>query len=921
MAPTTKSKRTRHEYSILESRNLLAGDTICAGDGDNMIVARLNAADTTLVDIEVDGIVVQSFDINDATSIVINAGLGNDTFLLDYSNGAPETLGGYEYIGGDGTDRFETNTTTGDVYIFGLGADSGGILDNFLRFDGVEAFTAGDGQDLFTFRSVNSSISVDGGDGNDVFRLGSTTPNFFAGNLELLNGDISIEGGTGQNRILVGGRGGSGLDLTITENAITGHNQDFGIFYASDGGSFSNADGSIGGVTIFGANFADDVFNVDTFLESNTLKLRGSGGDDNFRVSSQVLGDVILDTGLGFDTADIFLAGSGDRQIFVEGDGGRFNNRSNTNIFGTAQDDQFSITGEDFTFGDEFIRSQNFFSLSGGNGDDNFLIESDLFLRLAGNAGNDTFITTEAGATRNGAFRVTGGFGDDVFDLTAAQGTFIGGAGNDVFFGTQADFGQLVLDGRDGSDEYDIELQSQGFRVEVRDFGEDDGDVDNLIYRIVDPTELIDIAVNSLAVNFGNGFRPNGFRGVESFTLFTGDSDDTIGLSGFLPNFTLNTGDGDDLIQIGSFRTADFPLFSSVELDAGAGFNRIVVGEFASDGNEVRIDVDESGAVPVTTIESGVEQVISVRAISTGGLFASADGSTGGIAVRSDRDNLDSVFLVNGLLEDNTFGIAGIGGTFVIGSEAFGDVIVGPLQEATINIFESGNDRTVNATSDTGLVLNNTINIVGSDEAEQFIVANNFFSWGSTGNVVFDAGTTFNIIGNGGDDQFQVGATLAGVTTRLFGGDGDDIFVTGGNLNSLDGAIAVFGGAGEDSFVVDDSLAVSNYNYHIDTNFIAAISGPNNLLRPDFAGITFDNEQLENLTLLASSGNNLVRVRPSSTDNRNIVGGIGEDAISLISQPNDGQQLNLTGPNSGFWTFELPFLDLVFEDFEIRHAD
>lgn len=152
----------------------------------------------------------------------------------------------------------------------------------------------------------------------------------------------------------------------------------------------------------------------------------------------------------------------------------------------------------------------------------------------------------------------------------------------------------------------------------------------------------------------------------------------------------------------------------------------------------------------------------------------------------------------------------------------------------------------------------------------------------------------------------------------MLGGDGDDSFVLGGNLNSLDGEIAVFGGEGVDSLVVDDSEAVSAYSYQVDRNRVFSIAGPAGVERPDFAGITFGNAAIENLTLQASIGNNLVRVRPTSTTDINLIGGAGVNTVDLITVPFDGHVLELDDEDSGRWTFDFEFRDLVFSDFEFQ---
>ena len=902
-------------FNLLEPRYLLAGDIICTGDMDNVIVASVSAADPTVIEIEVDGVLNSTFDIASTDVISINAELGNDLFLLDYSNGTPVNAGGYEFHGGAGVDTLESNNATANFFVFELQADSDGTLGEFLTFNSVEELIGGAGADRFDVRSIDHEIRVDGQGGNDVFRLGTTAPDFFNGVLTGLDGEILIEGGSGQNRILLGGRGGGQLDLLIHDSFIVGHNGQFSINFVSTGGSFTNSDGSIGGITVFGSNFAQDVFTVSSFFESNTLKLRGSFGNDIFRVSAQALGDVELDGGTGANISQVNFVGSGSRRVFVTSVDSSSNSLT---AIGTEGDDQFETVGRDVISGAEILSSDESIVLAGADGDDTFLIGSDLDRRYQGNSGNDVFVTTQTLERIN----IFAGLGNDEIDITESpnSGSIFGGEGDDVFRGRNNQVGNLRVYGQSGSDTYQLEIFSapEFFRFDVRDTGPEDGDIDvydfTFTEEVVANTTDLELEFFIPDVSFVNSILTNG---AERLTINTGDADDTVTVGGTVDTF-VNTGGGDDEIIVGGLGTSagDFRSGGHVEINGGAGFNQLGLGNRRVDSPLVRFDVDDSGA---TTIEGGNENVFTVRATSPGGVFNTVDNSRGIYVEGVNLGSTQDFVIIDGLLAENSFELSGVRRTFNIGAGALGDFSTGLLQLSVVEIQESGTDRVIDLVPSDNDSLANTVNIVGSVAAEEFVVANNFSSWGSVEQVMFDATTIdFNVIGFDGDDSFEIIATLVGVRTSLFGGNGNDSFVLGGNLNSLDGAVAVFGGTGVDSLLVDDSEALSAYSYQVDNNRIFSIPGPANAARPDFVGITFGNAQLENLTLQASVGNNLVRVRPTSTTDINLIGGTGGNAVDLITVPFDGHVLELDDEASGRWTFDFEFRDLVFAGFDIQ---
>ncbi len=113
------------------------------------------------LDIDADGSADDSFDINDFSSIVVDAGRGNDRVVLDTANGAFTSTRPTIVDGGRGD----------DTLLGGSGAELffGGPGDDFVDGNGGEdtAFL-GSGRDTFVWDPGDGSDTVDGGSGFDT---------------------------------------------------------------------------------------------------------------------------------------------------------------------------------------------------------------------------------------------------------------------------------------------------------------------------------------------------------------------------------------------------------------------------------------------------------------------------------------------------------------------------------------------------------------------------------------------------------------------------------------------------------------------------------------------------------------------------------------------------------------------------------
>ncbi len=134
-----------------------------------------------------------------AGSDTMQGGMGNDTFVLD---------GADSIVGGEGLDTLDASAQkTGQTYTL----DSGGTVATpgtltTAQFKEVESFRLGSGSDSFDAAKASTSLTVEGGAGEDKITTGA--------------GSDTLSGGTG-NDALSGGAGSDTLSGDAGDDAIT----------------------------------------------------------------------------------------------------------------------------------------------------------------------------------------------------------------------------------------------------------------------------------------------------------------------------------------------------------------------------------------------------------------------------------------------------------------------------------------------------------------------------------------------------------------------------------------------------------------------------------------------------------------------------------------------------------------------------
>ena len=393
------------------------------------------------------------FSIAAATSITINANLGNDRVTIQ--NLDTTYTGAVIINGGAGNDSIDTSSVGANVTLLGgVGNDtlvSGGGNDSLSGGAGNDRLMAGAGNDLLSGGSGNDTLN--GEDGFDSYA-------------ETITGSITIT-----NTKLIGGSFGTDVRISLE-----------GIQFAGDSGNnlIDASQFTLGSVTLLGLGGNDTLLGgaADDSLDGGTgtdivkqtssktqmlldNKLTGKGTDTLAsieRANLTALSDlgnrvdasafnfpVTLNGGNGPDT----LIGSNFRSTISGGSG------KDTITGGNSDDSLYGGTDNDSIFGgnglDSIVGGTGNDTLDGGDGND-MVFGNEGRDKLFGGDGNDTIDGGQDDDTisgGNGNDVITGGIGNDAISGGDGRDLLRGQGGNDTLLG---DAGEDTLKGGDGHD-------------------------------------------------------------------------------------------------------------------------------------------------------------------------------------------------------------------------------------------------------------------------------------------------------------------------------------------------------------------------------------------------------------------------------------------------------------------------------------
>jgi len=842
--------------------------------------------------------------------------------------------------------------------------ETSGVNLGFFEVNGIGGSTF---VDTFTaIRNRVNPLQLNGVGGDDIYYFSSDGANL-QGTTAPLQGLLFAQGGTGNNVMWVSNRGAtSGVpNGLILNNRISGIGE---IAYNAIGGTFALnvwvtefAD-KIDLHSFFQTNTlelfflgGDDRVSIQD-LSKAVINIYGGGGNDVYAIEKIQNIDLRNLSLIDLDTADskrdrVTLVGTILDEVFIIDNNTFFDlNLVYVNI------DWYGVEGRDGN--DTFdIRSSNVeLYIDGEGGDDIFNFSSDAPQNMGNVSSILQNVTIEGGLGRNrvnvsartdssaknvtmtansivglfpstmyfysagGTFSILNGVGGiylvgsafgDVFDITGLDATdslrIDTLAGDDQFFVQANAFGNMVLNGGDGSDRNTVTFGGTGSRtVTINDDGVT-GD-DRLFVYGTGQSDLINAGITSIRL-------VNESVVVQSALIFTAiyglnGNDQVNATGGTAPNFQLFGGNGND-----TFRFTNTTNITGLYIVGNDGDDTLVIsGSLATTFTQFY----GSNGKDFATIQGGAlgdviingqdgDDTVTITVANSGNRYADVrDGGTGGADLATVLGNdLANSFVLN------TTTVTHGGQTVKFSAET---------ERLTVSMAEGNDTMTVNG-STAGITRVN-----GGTGADQVNVLNTALA------------PQLTIDGEDGNDVVTIRKTNALTRTIVLGGAGDDLFNVGsdlsddnGLLDHIQGIVSIVGGTntagGQDRLYTNDHGSLAAYSYFMNRRYLGSIPGPQNIARPLFAGIVYDSTlELSRVDGTVYANFFTVDASPSTIfyidGNAPSPSSINGDTIFLRSTFNDGHLLHITSPSlgSGYWDFTNGNKDVRFENIETPYA-
>jgi Ca2+-binding RTX toxin-like protein len=760
---------------------------------------------------------------------------GNDVMIWNPGEGTDLMEGGdgidtAEVNGGNGAENFTLSANGARVRFdrispapFSLDI---GTTENFVlnMNGGDDVFTAGNGLASLI------SLTVDGGDGNDIITGG--------------DGNDRLLGGTG-NDVIIGGRGNDTL--------LGGSGDDTFIWNPGDGSDTVEGQDGTDTLVFNGANvnekidisangrrvrFTRDVGNVTMDLNGiEHIDFNALGGADNITV-----GDL---TGTGVTQVAIDLAGVPGSNV---GDGAA----DSVTVNGTNGSDTIHVTGTGGSVSVTGLAAS--VTLAGAEGANDQLIIDALggndVITAAGLAAGSVQLTIDGGA---GNDTITGSDGNDTLIGGDGNDTVIGGRGNDVaFLGNGNDTftwnpgdGSDVVEGQAGTDTLvfnganvneNIDISANGSRARLfRDVGNVTMDLNGIEHiqlatlggaDTVTVNDLTGTDVKQVAIDLsgtpgsgkGDGAADtvaiNGTAGVDTISVVGSGSSVVVnglaaqvtvnGIDATLDQLVINGGAGNDVINASGLHAGKVNLTlnggDGDDIITGSAGNDTVIGGRGNDtallgaGNDTFVwnpgdgsDVVE-GQGGTDTLQFNGANVNEKIDISANGSRARLFRDVGNVTM--DLNSVEHINVV-ALGGADTITVNDLTGTGVnqvaIDLAAQPGTNNGDGQADTVIINATNGDDVITVTENNGVVtvsgLATDVTITGFEANNDRLVINGL--GGDDAVVASGLGGAMQFTANGGDGNDILIGSRGNET--LSGGAGDDILIGGGGQDVLDG--------------------------------------------------------------------------------------------------------------------------------------
>lgn len=704
-------------------------DTLFGGDGDDTLLG--GAGNDSLV----------GGAANSELDDVLSGGDGDDTLEAGTGDSYLEGGAGNDEIrGGSGYDQVTYEESTDGVNV-NLAT---GVADDGMG--GTDTIT---GVEMLRGSYFNDSLTGD--DGDNQFRA--------------LQGDDTIDGGEGTDRIRYDRDENRGATLGVTVNLAEG--------WATDGWGDSDTLISIEDVR---ASFLDDSVTGD----DNNNRLEGNGGNDTL---------------VGGDGHDELSGDDGNDQLFG----------------GNGEDWSYYEAGDDFFDGGEGFDRAHYRAApdaihadlatgivqDGGGGTDTIVNVE----RVTGSAFNDTLLGDDGDINS-----FTGGAGDDVIDgrggwdyvwygdsqsavvVDLLAGTAIG-EGNDTLTSIEglggSGFGDTLL-GSDADNWFEPDYEANpyipnGF-VGGNDYIDGRGGFDTVAYWQAAGGITVNLAAGTVIDGQGNTDRLISIEGIDGSDFndeITG-SEGNDSLDGRSGDDTLADGGGDDTVLGGDGQ--DTLIFGSgVNWAEGGAENDLYVFRYAGDST-VSDDLGDNWL-----------QVEKIAGVRFAGVYYDADGEMVWLGTNGSKITFTDPSHLAG------FTFVPFADEFTRYDIAMSDITIGTLTDDTLYSAEigyaevyaaAGNDTIFVQSADASWVTGDGGDDVihggdGDDNVHGDLLPDNLGN-----DVLYGNGGADTLWGEAGDDQLYGGDG----DDKIYGGDGDDLIDDGLGDDTIDG------GAGVDTF-------------------------------------------------------------------------------------------------------------------------
>ncbi len=739
------------------------------------------------------------------------------------------------------------------------------------------------------------SDTVDGGGGNDIFRMGAA-----------LDAGDKLDGGTGKDAILLNGDYSAGLVL----NADTITNIEVMQFAAGHSYNLTTNDGNVaaGGMLLVkgGSLGAGNTLTFDGSAElDGRFTIIGGAGNDTLTGGAKH--DVFYLSSGGNDTAH----GGGGNDIFIMG--GALT--SGDVVDGGAGRDTLELNGDysgfGYTFGAGQLTGIETLKLDGADRYNLTWNDTDLAsgqtLTVDFHTATGDAITFNGGAEQDGNFHfiagavggagLTGGTGNDMFDMTGirnfASGQILGNGGDDtVLYGANLNtlLSTNIIDGGDGNDTFEINgdysaLTLQGadvmnFETFRFDGGHSYGNVN--IAEVTSPA-LVTVDASQVSTLFHLFFEGTAFTvevGSGGMVGGPGDAEtfnDTfiVTSEGALAASTLNGGNGTDTLVLNGDFSGGFTLGATI-----TNFENITL----EDGNSYSFGTVDA------IVAAGATMTIDASALTgSNALFFSGGSETDGHFAFISGAGADSIS--GGKLSD-TFDLSRSNGAFVSGFDGNDTFTVTTAASLLSDSIDGGSgsdtlmlngDFSGAVTTLTGSNLTSIENLTLAGAANSYNIAVSGSISGSTALTVDASGAAqltadfsamtvaVHVTGSAGDDTITFGSNFS-TTDTINGGAGSDTLALNGTYPSSPGWYTF--GAGQFASVETLSLlGGNNYNYSLITDDNNVAAGHTLTVDLGIGNVDFDGS--------AETDGNFHFIVDSTSHLQNVKGGGGNDVFDM----------------------------------------